>query len=89
MISIHALLTESDLFLSKFLRATIKFQSTLSSRRATHGFTMSEYIDEFQSTLSSRRATMDPWCAPCQSGDFNPRSPHGERRRVFSRLRGM
>ena len=38
------------------------FQSTLSMRRATHGYPVSEYGNKFQSTLSMRRATALPTC---------------------------
>ena len=57
-ISIHALLTESDLATSPSASVPIAgFQSTLSSRRAT--VVQNEFVIaiKFQSTLSSRRAT--------------------------------
>ena len=124
-ISIHALLTESDETASRYLLYMVLFQSTLSSRRATKGSIGGTRLDmnfnprsphgerhrlvrgylpaqRFQSTLSSRRATvlfhrgyyakrisihalltesdlarMVPNCA---ASNFNPRSPHGERR---------
>ena len=61
LISIHALLTESDGQAGKRNEAIHLFQSTLSSRRATNvGFGVLRI-----------------------SGNFNPRSPHGERRPVI------
>ena len=57
-ISIHALLTESDVALDALIPPTREFQSTLSSRRATSDAGNWIITDEgFQSTLSSRRAT--------------------------------
>ena len=58
---------------------TAVFQSMLSKRRAT-----SMRIDwctesGFQSTLSKRRATLSRGLAQALLGDFNPRSPSGER----------
>ena len=60
IISIHALLTESDLSPWIPCGTPIKFQSTLSSRRATGCAVLKLGLDiSFQSTLSSRRATED------------------------------
>ena len=79
-ISIHALLAESDGKAWAFLDQLMKFQSTLSLRRATCPFHQGDRTPSlFQSTLSLRRATpasgrqMTPACY------FNPRSPCGER----------
>ena len=59
-ISIHALLTESDLLEAKNGQHGSGFQSTLSSRRATpRGSGWRHAPPQFQSTLSSRRATRD------------------------------
>ena len=58
IISIHALLAESDLFLLCLLVAGSLFLSTLSLRRATEqSASYNEYMAEFLSTLSLRRAT--------------------------------
>ena len=56
-ISIHALLTESDLGVRQRPEAVPQFQSTLSSRRATEKTSPLSLTVIFQSTLSSRRAT--------------------------------
>ena len=80
-ISIHALLTESDVMIQLPASETAIFQSTLSSRRATtFSWVISGPSPQFQSTLSSRRAT-SPGVPSFPGGPyFNPRSPHGERR---------
>ena len=57
VISIHALLAESDLLLICQLNCNIRFQSTLSLRRATWLAALRFVLLEFQSTLSLRRAT--------------------------------
>ena len=57
-ISIHALLTESDLKCISLRNSIGEFQSTLSSRRATCGYDSTLCHRRFQSTLSSRRATI-------------------------------
>ena len=81
MISIHALLAESD---RNNLRCPMKgflFQSTLSLRRATiwiRGKLVQGCL--FQSTLSLRRATQPSTVTYLDLDDFNPRSPCGERR---------
>ena len=84
MISIHALLAESDVIREPASRRHDKFLSTLSLRRATK--TGSERINRdiaFLSTLSLRRATVKgkPACAGYLH--FYPRSPCGER--LFAR----
>ena len=57
-----------------------KFQSTLSLRRATGAPTVSDRgYDLFQSTLSLRRATKSQGSRRYFAGNFNPRSPCGER----------
>ena len=59
----------------------MEFQSTLSSRRATPSRPLTiDDLNKFQSTLSSRRATCLTSCILRLLHDFNPRSPHGERR---------
>ena len=55
-ISIHALHEESDTTANVMLRM-LKFQSTLSMRRATQYVYGIPRADTFQSTLSMRRAT--------------------------------
>ena len=55
-ISIHALHEESDTTANAMLRM-LKFQSTLSMRRATFMVTSGNIGGVFQSTLSMRRAT--------------------------------
>ena len=79
-ISIHALLAESDYTAKTDNYNTIQFQSTLSLRRATWTASSTEATSRFQSTLSLRRATDDSTVGLGSGGDFNPRSPCGERR---------
>ena len=55
------------------------FQSTLSVRRATYLQYASQNVYLFQSTLSVRRATLHIPIHSNAGGDFNPRSPWGER----------
>ena len=62
------------------LLAVGEFQSTLSSRRATAQADSRIRSSAFQSTLSSRRATRSPSFLSRRRQNFNPRSPHGERR---------
>ena len=66
-ISIHALLAESDLFLSEFLKVLFKFLSTLSLRRATYIGVAYIVAYIFLSTLSLRRATKA--IIECNGGD--------------------
>ena len=57
-----------------------EFQSTLSLRRATpHLGQQNQVCPLFQSTLSLRRATLRWNVSAIEPGDFNPRSPCGER----------
>ena len=57
-ISIHALQAESDSFVNVFRFIKLKFQSTLSKRRATRVKNILFLLEMvFQSTLSKRRAT--------------------------------
>ena len=58
------------------------FQSTLSLRRATFGMGIFSSCFIFQSTLSLRRATQVYHRCPGRHGNFNPRSPCGERRGI-------
>ena len=81
MISIHALLAESDYFNAGALPYDEEFLSTLSLRRATHGIFQRSNGRQFLSTLSLRRAT---GCWPRRARPscyFYPRSPCGERPR--------
>ena len=57
IISIHALLAESDSALQSCTKKLLTFLSTLSLRRATTGEVLEGYPDLFLSTLSLRRAT--------------------------------
>ena len=80
IISIHALLAESDHGLYSLVATTPSFLSTLSLRRATHGFLYGlpkEHL--FLSTLSLRRATLGLPASQPSTPDFYPRSPCGER----------
>ena len=56
LISIHALHEESD-FQRMLFAVGVRFQSTLSMRRATFEFRQAWWWPRFQSTLSMRRAT--------------------------------
>ena len=57
VISIHALREESDALTNNIHRWWLRFQSTLSARRATSLIGREVCIKLFQSTLSARRAT--------------------------------
>ena len=62
------------------------FQFTLSLRRATVLLSSPPVMwQRFQSTLSLRRATVGGCRYFCIIKNFNPRSPHGERRRTALR----
>ena len=66
----------------------ILFLSTLSLRRATfNSFSLNINGPLFLSTLSLRRATARSRDNPVGGDDFYPRSPCGERRHGFPRLR--
>ena len=78
IISIHALLAESDHTCQYFFLAIFEFLSTLSLRRATYTRTQSASLSLFLSTLSLRRATRQPGYL-CLIHYFYPRSPCGER----------
>ena len=65
------------------------FQSTLPARGATLVKFAPGFVFRFQSTLPARGATK-PWKAnryPLQN--FNPRSPHGERRQILLKTMGV
>ena len=79
MISIHALLAESDPEVIRNKTAFSVFLSTLSLRRATLLLMAHPVGRKFLSTLSLRRAT-NIFGGACQAWrDFYPRSPCGER----------
>ena len=59
----------------------VGFQSTLPARGATLICSTSFFAPSiFQSTLPARGATERPQAGAARQMDFNPRSPHGERR---------
>ena len=62
-------------------RRSSPFQSTLPARGATRSALGSPENKRFQSTLPARGATFPRRRTPHHMGHFNPRSPHGERRR--------
>ena len=79
LISIHALLTESDQFQLQHEPTHAHFNP-----RSPHGerhptIWKRVTFTRFQSTLSSRRATAGTRTGRKEHPDFNPRSPHGER----------
>ncbi len=77
-ISIHALLTESDVESRSNILITSKiFLSTLSLRRATVGGFLSFPNSLFLSTLSLRRATVPSSLTTADCPYFYPRSPYG------------
>ena len=80
LISIHALLAESDTWARGSRVTYVEFLSTLSLRRAT-AFSICLLIRVvlFLSTLSLRRATCYSLRHSAQSRHFYPRSPCGER----------
>ena len=66
--------------------ASFSFQSTLPARGATPGFPASDTSTApFQSTLPARGATRPASRFWGWRRHFNPRSPHGERRRAEAR----
>ena len=81
-ISIHAPRSGSDPCARADLEALRQFQSTLPARGATILHEPEEPQDAFQSTLPARGATPVGvrWLRALR--DFNPRSPHGERRQT-------
>ena len=79
VISIHALLAESDRPLAYLAGFGSLFLSTLSLRRATDEIPYQRQIDKFLSTLSLRRATCYSLRHSASRWHFYPRSPCGER----------
>ena len=83
IISIHALLAESDYDTSSLMQCQAKFLSTLSLRRATKIRFLFRLPKKFLSTLSLRRATALRQLQFALRRNFYPRSPCGERLRVL------
>ena len=85
LISIHALLTESDCLAFTFPIPGESFQSTLSSRRATRdaGIGELDFVISIHALLTESDfiSSSVSWIQRY----FNPRSPHGERRRTERR----
>ena len=79
VISIHALLAESDrLGLLGWLRTLISIHALLAESDFRQNYECFKWI-KFLSTLSLRRATHQEWSGSQQPRDFYPRSPCGER----------
>ena len=80
MISIHALLAESDTHADNHAHDGAKFLSTLSLRRVTRvRCRVGSVRPSFLSTLSLRRATNSRQYLRRRKSNFYPRSPCGER----------
>ena len=89
VISIHALLAESD-WLELFLYyQDNRFLSTLSLRRATTLVPRQYQKNLFLSTLSLRRATSNESSEHTNNGNFYPRSPCGERQNARPEIRQL
>ena len=78
-ISTHAPHTGSDVFQRVVHQLFHTFQPTLPTRGATLMEVVVPLSLLFQPTLPARGATFGAADAGAQTGDFNPRSPHGER----------
>ena len=79
LISIHALLAESDLYVVILSRIASYFypRSPCGERHVLpHG---GKHVFQFLSTLSLRRATQSHWYPSLFQNNFYPRSPCGER----------
>ena len=85
VISIHALLAESDHNVYRDSASSQQFLSTLSLRRATRG-AISCYLDNIIS-IHALLAESDhaPSRHPCPRSNFYPRSPCGERHMIHPR----
>ena len=79
LISIHALLAESDMLIAHPPCTYLSFLSTLSLRRATTAGFVQSTSPTFLSTLSLRRATETQSIVSAHFRHFYPRSPCGER----------
>ena len=88
IISIHALLTESDVMHTLKFADLMLFLSTLSLRRATVLHQTQKRTQPFLSTLSLRRATLFPLLRNLLHHHFYPRSPYGERLKKLSVANG-
>ncbi len=84
VISIHALLAESDYIMTTIICTALKFLSTLSLRRATFCRQLIHHQSTFLSTLSLRRATKEKPRQTRTDTNFYPRSPCGERLHLFA-----
>ena len=86
LISIHALLAESDIMGTAPSATLLIFLSTLSLRRAT----LQQHQAQYEGSISIHALLAEsdgPLQSPLpRSCDFYPRSPCGERRRIFSPL---
>ena len=82
VISIHALLAESDHNSQPRPDYYQQFLSTLSLRRATVKYGLFFFGRRFLSTLSLRRATSANCSCRSARPDFYPRSPCGERQNI-------
>ena len=80
MISIHAPRTGSDITALEAAERLGLFQSTLPARGATVRTYFRYCACIFQSTLPARGATASSAIFRRSRWNFNPRSPHGERR---------
>ena len=79
-ISIHAPRTGSDRCGAAHCCLSRRFQSTLPARGATSRPATANSRRIFQSTLPARGATKPSITSTPSPSNFNPRSPHGERR---------
>ena len=80
LISTHAPRTGSDGNRTVDFSGLTEFQPTLPARGATAIGMMPGTAVRFQPTLPARGATRSTRTTCCLSRNFNPRSPHGERR---------
>ena len=87
VISIHAPRTGSDLFYNvcySSIAISIHAPRTGSDRTLRN---LVNIVNSFQSTLPARGATAAASRTAPAATDFNPRSPHGERRQHYDRTR--
>ena len=89
IISIHALLAESDCISSASSWLRIYFYPRSPCGERQRWVTLRRSCFLFLSTLSLRRATRFHLCRKSSVHDFYPRSPCGERRRVMRRPCGL
>ena len=88
-ISIHAPRTGSDRNGCCVSGAGLSFQSTLPARGATPAAGNPGGGTIFQSTLPARGATCPGQSSLQLECNFNPRSPHGERRHHLAKMAGV